>query len=115
MVRCRNKEFLDPEWVDPHDWTTAKDSIQNCGSQSTESKPCEHSVKSEYFRLVNSLFNPSEFQVRVIVVENVLNVLKHSYPFKCIEINEMLTSTSSLMNQQIICIVLFIFISQKSN
>lgn len=69
-VRCRNKEFLNPEWIDPHDWTTAKDSIPNCEPQSTESKPCEPSVKSEYFRLVNSLFNPNEFQVRVIVVEN---------------------------------------------
>ncbi|XP_055304634.1 uncharacterized protein LOC129569618 [Sitodiplosis mosellana] len=61
-VRCRNTEYLNPEWVDPHDWTVEKDPLNKLCPQTQTGKPCENSAKSEYLRLVNSLFNPSEFR-----------------------------------------------------
>ena len=60
-VRCRNSEYLNPEWVDPHDWTVDKDPLDKLCPQAA--KPCESSVKSEYLRLVNTLFKPNEFRV----------------------------------------------------
>ncbi|XP_031636671.1 uncharacterized protein LOC116349398 [Contarinia nasturtii] len=62
VVRSRNNEYLNPEWVDPHDWTKDKDPLQKLCPHSELCKPCENTVKSEYLRLVNSLFNPNEFR-----------------------------------------------------
>lgn len=64
VVRSHKNEYLNPEWVDPHDWTKDKDPLQKLCPQSDLCKPCEKTFKSEYLRLVNSLFNPSEFRVR---------------------------------------------------
>lgn len=60
-VRCRNNEYLNPDWVDPHDWKSDQDPLQQLCPQT---QPHEHSAKSEYLRLVNSFFNPDEFRVR---------------------------------------------------
>lgn len=64
-VTCRNKEYLNPDWVDPHDWSVDKDPLDNLCPQTQACKPCENSAKPEYLRLVNSLFNPKEFRVRL--------------------------------------------------
>lgn len=66
-VRCRNNEYLNPEWVDPHDWTIDRDPLDKLCPQTQACKPCENTAKSEYLRLVNSLFNPSEFRVSCTV------------------------------------------------
>lgn len=64
VVRCRNHEYLNPEWVDPHDWSADKDSLRRLCSEAQPCKPCEKTAKNEYSRLVQSIFNPQLFRVR---------------------------------------------------
>lgn len=63
---------MNPEWVDPHDWTVQKDPLQKLCPKSEPCKPCEITAKSEYLRLVNSLFNSNEFRVCIHCLTNFL-------------------------------------------
>lgn len=56
VARCRNREYMNPEWIDPHDWSLGKESLQICPK-------CERTARPEYLRLINSIFNPSQFRV----------------------------------------------------
>lgn len=68
IARCRNSEYLNPDWIDPHDWTGDRDPLQQLCPKTQNCEPCEHSAKSEYLRLVNSFFNLNEFRVRNIFI-----------------------------------------------
>lgn len=62
VVRCRNREYLNPEWIDPHD----REPVHKLRPQADLCEPCDNAAKSEYLRLVNTIFNPNEFRVSVI-------------------------------------------------
>lgn len=66
---CLANDFMDPSWVDPHAWTSETSDLpqpDNVCLKSTQCPPCEQAAKAEYFRLVQSLFNPNEFRVSTI-------------------------------------------------
>lgn len=63
LVKSHN-QYMNPEWEDPHDWSADRDPLHKMCPQNSPCKPCENTVKTEYMRLVNSLFDPNEFRVR---------------------------------------------------
>lgn len=66
VVRGRSDGFLDPEWIDPHDWSGNKESFREACAKIESCKPCEETARPEYLRLVNSIFNPNQFRVRIL-------------------------------------------------
>lgn len=64
-VGCHNlnPKYLDPDWVDPHDWSSNRDPLHELCPESDACKPCEKTVRSEYLRLVKTIFDPSQFRV----------------------------------------------------
>lgn len=57
------ENFLDPNWVDPHSWSVEPNELSKLCPKATPCEPCGSSSNAEYFRLVQSLFNPNEFRV----------------------------------------------------
>lgn len=68
---CAADDYMNPEWVDPHSWSTDKDPLAQLCPQSEPCKPCEKDARPEYLRLVNTLFNPNEFRVREKLSSNL--------------------------------------------
>lgn len=67
VVKSNSKQYMNPEWVDPHDWSIDRDPLHKLCPQTEACKPCENTAKGEYLRLVNSLFDPKEFRVSKIL------------------------------------------------
>lgn len=63
VVSCRDHKYLDPQWIDPHDWSKNRDPLDELCPKTEACKPCEKTARSEYLRLVNTIFDPSEFRV----------------------------------------------------
>lgn len=127
IVRCRNNEYLNPDWVDPHDWKGDRDPLQQLCPQTQKCEPCEHTAKSEYLRLVNSFFDENKFRVRVTSIllindvdpnanEKLFQKINPSYLVNSFfELIELFPRNFSLTRQQIICIERCIFISLRSS
>lgn len=60
---CVENEYLNPEWIDPHAWSNDQDPLSKLCPKSEPCKTCEKDAKTEYLRLVNTLFDPSQFRV----------------------------------------------------
>lgn len=60
---CSADANLDPSWIDPHAWSTEAPELMKLNPRCTPCQACDQSAKAEYFRLVQSLFNPDEFRV----------------------------------------------------
>lgn len=73
VVRCRNHEYMNPEWEDPHDWSQGKESLQICPK-------CERTARPEYLRLVNSIFDPKHFRV-CKDFKSIKLILRHFHDF----------------------------------
>lgn len=99
---------MNPEWIDPHDWTVDKDPLKQLCPQTETCKPCTNTAKSEYLRLVNSLFNPNEFRVCKLFDAFFIGFTLKRFAF-------FFRGIFSLTSQQITFIVVFTFISQKNN
>lgn len=63
VVSCRDHKYLDPQWIDPHDWSSNKDPLHDLCPQNEACKPCEKTARSEYLRLVKTVFDPNQFRV----------------------------------------------------
>lgn len=63
VVAGRNPKYLDPDWKDPHGWSAETDPLAKICPQTDACKPCDQTVRPEYLRLVNTIFDPSAFRV----------------------------------------------------
>lgn len=77
---CVANEYMDPEWIDPHAWSRDDNPLAQLCPQSQPCKPCEQTAQAPYLRLVNSLFNPSEFRVSVFLRLFCLEI-SHNFVF----------------------------------
>lgn len=63
VVIAHNHKYLDPQWIDPHDWSRDRDPLDDLCPPRDTCKPCEKTAQSEYRRLVKTIFDPSQFRL----------------------------------------------------
>lgn len=63
LASCLANEYMNPEWIDPHAWSNDKNPLSHLCPNAVPCQPCEQPAINEYFRLVNTLFDPKKFRV----------------------------------------------------